>query len=74
MDIYWNIVLVTVTLSTMEIVLNIGRHFSFNRMTELLNQSTVPSAIVLINETMTIYMLVSERLTDQELKFPQKQG
>ena len=48
MVIYRNFVISTITISTMEIVLNIGRILNFNRMMELLNQSTVSSTRVLL--------------------------
>ena len=74
MVIYRNIALPTVNISTMEIVLNIGRILNFTRIMELLNQSTVFSARVLLESALIFHILVNGKLTDHELKFPQIQG
>ena len=71
MVIYWNIVLSTVTISTMEIVLNNEIILNSNRMMKLLNQLTVPSEIVLVDNAIITYTVVNRKLIDQVLKYHQ---
>ena len=52
----------------------VGRILNFTRIMELLNQSIVFSARVLLESALIFYILVNGKLTDHELKFPQIQG
>ena len=69
MVIYPNFIHLTVTSSTMDIVLNNGSLLNFNRMMELLNQLTILSERVMLDNSMIIYMLTNGKMMGQELKY-----
>ena len=65
-----NIVLLSVTITTIEIVLSNGRDSNFFKIKELLIKSAILSLRVLLENCIIIYILVNVKLMVQELKYP----
>ena len=71
--IYQNIVISIVVVAAMENILNIRRSINLNGIMELLIQTNVTSARMMLENDLLTYMLVNRRLMDRDLNFPQIQ-